>query len=109
MSATDRPSTSRINKIYRTPSTPPPGELQDKEKGFVLDCQATSSISCDYSKTNPKLGPVIPPYNSQRDKHVNNYYQFIGVDETLIRTGQVFFLTIFVENVPPKCELEYWF
>ncbi|XP_048730801.1 uncharacterized protein C17orf98-like [Ostrea edulis] len=78
----------RENKIYRTPSTPPPDALLEKEKGFVLDCGAVSSISTDYSKTNPKLGPVIPPYNSQKDKHVDEYYEFIGVDETLEKTGQ---------------------
>lgn len=79
----------RENKIYRTPSTPPPDVQLEKEKGFVLDCSAVSSISTDYSKTNPKLGPVIPPYNSQKDKHVDEYFEFIGVNETLEKTGQV--------------------
>lgn len=79
----------RENKIYRTPSTPPPDVQLEKEKGFVLDCGAVSSISTDYSKTNPKLGPVIPPYNSQKDKHVDEYFEFIGVNETLEKTGQV--------------------
>lgn len=58
------------------------------EKGFVLDCNAVSSISCDFSKANPKLGPVIPPYNSQKDDHVDNYFKFHGVDKTLDKTGQ---------------------
>lgn len=87
----------RENKIYRTPSTPPPDVQLEKEKGFVLDCSAVSSISTDYSKTNPKLGPVIPPYNSQKDKHVDEYFEFIGVNETLEKTGQVriyFFLLL---------------
>jgi hypothetical protein len=79
---------SRINKIYRTPPTPPPQEHGEKEKGFVLDCNAVSSISTDYNKANPKLGPVIPPYNSQHDKHVRDYFNYIGVDRTLRRTGQ---------------------
>ena len=79
----------RHNKIYRCPPTPPPEELMRKEKSFTLDCNATSSISTDYSKANPKLGPVIPPYNSQRDRHTFNYYGFIGVDRTLKKTGQV--------------------
>nr|KAG5696065.1 hypothetical protein BaRGS_017177 [Batillaria attramentaria] len=61
----------RHNKIYRTPPTPPPEVLRTKEKTFVLDCNATSSISTDYSKANPKLGPVVPPYNSQKDVHVD--------------------------------------
>ena len=86
-----RSSRRRVNKIYRTPPTPPPGVLRSKEKTFILDCNATSSISCDYSKANPKLGPVIPPYNSQRDNHVNHYFTFHGVDRTLSKTGQVHF------------------
>lgn len=77
------------NKIYKTPPTPPPKVLLSKEKNFVLDSIASSSISIDYSKTNPKLGPVIPPYNSQRDKHCNAYFKFFGVDDTLERTRQV--------------------
>jgi len=80
--------TARQNKIYRTPATPPPEDLMTKEKGFVLDSNAVGSISNDYSKTNPKLGPVIPPYNSQKDGHVDNYFEFIGVEETLGKTGQ---------------------
>lgn len=79
---------SRANKIYRTPPTPTPDELLGKEKTFVLDCNATSSISRDYCRANPKLGPVIPPYNSQRDKHVDNYFRFYGVGRTLKRTEQ---------------------
>lgn len=84
-----RQSNSRVNKIYRTPPTPPPGELMTKEKSFVLDCNAVSSISGDYSKANPKLGPVIPPYNSQNDRHVGQYFSFLGVNRTLRKTGQL--------------------
>ena len=86
--STDRAKERRDNKIYRTPPTPPPEDLLQKEKGFVIDSNATSSISNDYSRTNPKLGPVIPPYNSQRDGHVDEYFGFIGVDTTLKKTGQ---------------------
>jgi hypothetical protein len=78
----------RSNKIYRTPATPSPVQLLVMEKSFILDCNATSSISRDYSLTNPKLGPVIPPYNSQKDKHANNYFRFNGVKRTLKKTGQ---------------------
>ncbi|XP_033733262.1 uncharacterized protein C17orf98-like [Pecten maximus] len=98
-SGSERPRTSqkgRHNKIYRTPATPPPEDLLVKEKGFVLDCNAASSISTDYSKTNPKLGPVIPPYNSQRDSHVDPYFQFQGVQKTLALTKQD----------PPGCSIE---
>ena len=91
--ADDRPSKSaaskRHNKLYRTPPTPPPEEFMREERGFVLDCNAVSSISCDFSKANPKLGPVIPPYNAQKDHHVGNYFKFAGVDKTLDKTGQV--------------------
>lgn len=102
MPESERPRTSlkggRHNKIYRTPSTPPPELLLVKEKGFVLDCNAASSISTDYSKTNPKLGPVIPPYNSQRDLHVEPYFQFQGVQKTLQRTKQVCMLLVCLYN-----------
>lgn len=90
--ADDRPTKSapskRHNKLYRAPPTPPPEEFMREERGFVLDCNAVSSISCDFSKANPKLGPVIPPYNSQNDRHVANYFKFSGVDKTLGKTGQ---------------------
>lgn len=82
-------SAKRHNKLYRTPPTPPPVELMKEERGFVLDCNAVSSISSDFSKANPKLGPVIPPYNAQKDSHVTNYFRFQGVDKTLEKTGQV--------------------
>ncbi|XP_076437134.1 sperm microtubule associated protein 1-like [Babylonia areolata] len=83
-----RSKSGRANKIYRAPPTPPPEVLRTKEKSFILDCRATSSISGDYSRANPKLGPVIPPYNSQRDSHVDPYFRFHGVQRTLKRTGQ---------------------
>ncbi|XP_060560125.1 sperm microtubule associated protein 1-like [Ruditapes philippinarum] len=81
-------SAKRHNKLYRTPPTPPPEKLMMEERGFVLDCNAVSSISSDFAKANPKLGPVIPPYNSQKDEHVSNYFKFQGVDKTLEKTGQ---------------------
>lgn len=83
-------STKRHNKLYRTPPTPPPEELLIEEKGFVLDCNAVSSISSDFSKANPKLGPVIPPYNAQKDGHVSNYFKFQGVNKVLDKTGQTY-------------------
>ena len=79
----------RRNKLYRCPPTPPNPDLLAKEKGFVIDSVAVSSVSSDYSRCNPKLGPVIPPYNSHRDRHVQNYFGFVGVDKTLKKTGQV--------------------
>ena len=80
---------ARFNKIYRAPPTPPPEKQHIKEKGFVLDCKAMNSITRDYAQCNPKLGPTIPPYNSQKDKMVDNYYTYDGVDTTLKKTEQV--------------------
>ena len=81
--------TGRENKIYRTPPTPPPEKLAALEQGFVTDNIAVASISGDYSKTNPKLGPVIPPFNSQKCRYSREYFKFHGVDRTLRKTGQV--------------------
>ncbi|XP_029637309.1 uncharacterized protein C17orf98-like [Octopus sinensis] len=77
------------NKIYKTPPTPPPTKLRQFENGFVLDCVAVSSISDDFSKLNPKLGQVIPPYNSQNDKFVNSYFKYKGMSKMLKRTKQL--------------------
>lgn len=77
------------NKIYKTPPTPSPAELRKFENGFILDCVAVSSISHDFSKLNPKLGQVIPPYNSQNDKFVKSYFKFKGMKKMLKRTKQV--------------------
>ena len=82
-------SPSRYNKLYRCPPTPPPEVQFDRERSFVLDCAAVSNISADYSRTNPKLGSVIRPYNAQLDQSAQNYFRFGGVDQTLKRTGQV--------------------
>ena len=79
----------RENKIYRTPPTPPPEKQQALEQGFVTDNIAVSSISGDYSQTNPKLGSVIPPFNSQKCRYSREYFKFHGVDRTLRKTGQV--------------------
>jgi hypothetical protein len=81
-------SRGRANKIYRAPPTPRSDEMMEKEKSFILDCNAVTSISNDYAKTNPKLGPVIPPYNSQKDRHVRQYFSWLGVGNTLKKTGQ---------------------
>ena len=77
------------NKTYRCPASPPPQQLSAHEQGFTLDCVAVGSISADYFRTNPKLGPALPPYNSKLDNHANAYFRFIGVDRTLNNTKQV--------------------
>lgn len=78
----------RNNKVYRAPRTPPPRIQWGSEKGFVLDCIAVSNISSDFSKVNPKLGPVIPPYNAQKDICVAAYFKFKGVKGTLKKSNQ---------------------
>ena len=93
MTERDKAAKGRHNKLYRTPPTPPPESMMKMEKDFVLDCQATSSISMDYSKANPKLGPVISPYNGQKDKHTQAYYKFISVPQSLTFYKQVCFVT----------------
>jgi len=80
----------RHNKLYRSPPTPPPEVQFVRERSFILDCKAVSNISNDYSTANPKLGSVIPPYDSQFDPHVQSYFQFFGVPRTLEKSGQVY-------------------
>ncbi|XP_075247616.1 sperm microtubule associated protein 1-like [Convolutriloba macropyga] len=63
-------------------------ERNTREKGFVLDCIALAQISNDYSKANPKLGPAIPPYNSQKDPSVRRYFEYHDIDKILIGSKQ---------------------
>ncbi|XP_013380560.1 uncharacterized protein C17orf98-like [Lingula anatina] len=77
------PRKSRANKIYRTPPTPPPEEMLAMEKGFIRDNIACGSIAGDYAKANPKVGPVVPPYNGQKDKHARPYFGFHSVPQSL--------------------------
>ncbi|XP_019630109.1 PREDICTED: uncharacterized protein LOC109474278 [Branchiostoma belcheri] len=63
-------------------------ELQRLEQGFVLDSIAVSNISKDYSKAQPKLGPAIPPYNSQKDKNADSYFKFQWAPTVLKRSKQ---------------------
>ncbi|UJR30275.1 hypothetical protein I4U23_017813 [Adineta vaga] len=80
---------SRHNKLYRGPPTPPPEVQYDREQSFILDCKAVSNISNDYSRANPKLGSVIPPYNAQTDPQTDTYFRFFGLKRTLDKTGQL--------------------
>lgn len=80
---------TRHNKIYRAPPTPPLEKLRDLEKTFVLDSVAVSNISSDYSRANPKLGSVIPPYNSLNDPAIAKYFDNYGVKEVLKINEQV--------------------
>ncbi|CAF0852916.1 unnamed protein product [Adineta steineri] len=86
--ARTRTASTRHNKLYRAPPTPPPEVQFEREKSFILDCKAVSHISNDYSPANPKYGSVIPPYNSRYDQHTDNYFKFFGLKSTLKKTGQ---------------------
>jgi hypothetical protein len=76
------------NKIYRTPPTPPLEKQYKMERSFTLDSIAVGNISLDYSKANPKLGSVIPPYDSYNDSAVSNYFNSYGIKELLKKTNQ---------------------
>lgn len=88
-SRSSRTGKSKKQKPHRGPPTPTPEEMADKEKHFILDCIAVDTICKDYSHSQPKLGPAIPAYNSQKDKHVKAYFTREGVDVTLRNTEQV--------------------
>lgn len=79
----------RQHKLYRCPPTPPLEKLYEKEKAFKLDSVAVSNVSQDYSRANPKLGSVIPPYNSLDDKAISRYFGNFGLFDLLKRTGIV--------------------
>lgn len=72
-----------MNKLYRTPRTPNIDAKGKNEKTWVLDCVAVRSIANDYSVTNPKWGTIIPPYYSQKDKHVKSYFKLPVVKQAL--------------------------
>lgn len=80
---------NRTNKLYHCPQTPPPEAQVEREQSFILDCKAVSHISNDYSKANPKLGSVIPPYDAQTDPHAQKYFQFFGIPQILDRSEQL--------------------
>merc|ERR1712117_170103 len=63
-------------------------ERASREQGFVLDCVALAQISSDYSNANPKFGSAIPPYNSQKDPSVRNYFQRVDIEKVLIGSKQ---------------------
>ncbi len=79
------------NKLYRTPPTPPLEKQSELEKSFKLDCIAVSNISVDYSRANPKLGSVIPPYNSLDDPSISDFVKNYGVRDYLKRNRLVKF------------------
>ncbi|XP_060681695.1 sperm microtubule associated protein 1-like [Hemiscyllium ocellatum] len=68
--------------------SPPKAELKRREKAFLLDCVAISSIARDYSYSAPKAGTVIPPYNAQNDRHALAYFRTKPLPPLLKKTGQ---------------------
>ncbi|XP_040207914.1 uncharacterized protein C17orf98 homolog [Rana temporaria] len=84
------PSPRRVTSWHLSRFAPSPSlaEIQMREKRFVLDCVAVERISKDYSVSLPKLGSVIPPYNSQKDYHVRGYFLARPVPPVLKKTGQ---------------------
>jgi hypothetical protein len=89
---------SRQHKTYRTPPTPPLEKQSDLEKSFKLDCIAVSNISLDYTRANPKLGTVIPPYNSLHDSSISDFVKNYGVRDFLKRVGQVISISFLLFN-----------
>ncbi|KAE8596015.1 hypothetical protein XENTR_v10015939 [Xenopus tropicalis] len=89
-SAMADPAQRRVTSCLLSRFAPGPSlaELQARERRFVLDCVAVERISRDYSGSLPKLGSVIPPYNSQRDPHVRAYFHSRPVPPLLQKTGQ---------------------
>ncbi|XP_028660245.2 uncharacterized protein C17orf98-like [Erpetoichthys calabaricus] len=67
---------------------PDPARLKLREQTFILDCVAVGSIAEDFSRSLPKLGSVIPPYNAQADRHAIGYFSSKPVPTVLRRTGQ---------------------
>lgn len=79
---------SRSSKTYRAPPTPTLEEQSDLEKSFKLDCVAVSNISLDYSRANPKMGTVIPPYNSLNDRSISDFVKGYGARDFLKRNNK---------------------
>ena len=74
---------------YYKPGIPAEEKIR-REKGFTLDCVAVGTLSTDRESFKPKLAAGIPPYNSQNDETLKNYFKKPVVKQTLSRTGQVF-------------------
>ncbi|XP_069499161.1 sperm microtubule associated protein 1 [Ambystoma mexicanum] len=62
--------------------------LRKREKGFILDAIAVDTIGSGYEKMLPKVWSVIPPYNSQRDPFLGDYFRKPFVRDLLKKTEQ---------------------
>ena len=80
-------------KLARFAKYGPPPLTQEqklkKEKGFVLDAVAVSTLSDDSGRANPKMATAIPPYNAQKDRHSKGYFEKPVVRKLLKKTDQV--------------------
>ncbi|KAG8435824.1 hypothetical protein GDO86_013678 [Hymenochirus boettgeri] len=65
---------------------PPMAKQDEREKGFIQDGVAVSTLT--WVDTNPRYWRGIPPYNSQKDPHVANYFLAPPVQKVLQRTDQ---------------------
>ncbi|XP_032894872.1 uncharacterized protein C17orf98-like [Amblyraja radiata] len=74
--------------LSRFAPCPPAEELRRREQAFLLDCVAVSSISRGHSRSAPRAGSVIPPYNPQRDRHAAAYFTTRPLLPLLRKTGQ---------------------
>ncbi|XP_022795125.1 uncharacterized protein C17orf98-like [Stylophora pistillata] len=79
-------------KLARFAKYGPPPLTQEqklkKEKGFVLDALAVSTLSDDSGRANPKMATAIPPYNAQKDRHSKGYFEKPDVKKLLKKTDQ---------------------
>ena len=60
-----------------------------REKGFILDGVAVSTVARSYEHLRPKLWSAIPPYNAQQDEHSRRYFRSRVVPPILQKTDQV--------------------
>ena len=60
-----------------------------REKGFILDGVAVSTVARSYEHLRPKLWSAIPPYNAQQDQHSRRYFRSRVVPPILQKTDQV--------------------
>ncbi|XP_059828081.1 uncharacterized protein C17orf98-like [Hypanus sabinus] len=72
-------------RLGRFAPSPPVEEQRRREKAFLLDCVAVSSISREHCRS----GTIIPPYNPQRDLHSAAYFRTRPLLPLLKKTGQV--------------------
>ncbi|XP_070244913.1 sperm microtubule associated protein 1 [Bos mutus] len=59
-----------------------------REKGFILDGVAVSTMARSYEHLRPKLWSAIPPYNAQQDCHSRRYFRSRVVPPILRKTDQ---------------------